>query len=80
MELKVEPAPAETIMNPGLLSYRESSDFIRERVIAARNRQQERFKGLGVYNNGQMDASMIYRYCNLDKATSRFPFIKNKDG
>ncbi len=45
----------------------ESSSVIRERVIAARKVQLERFKGLKhIYNNGDMGSKEVRTYCKLD--------------
>lgn len=45
----------------------ESSAEIRERVIRAREIQQERFKKEGVTKNSDMDNSHIKKYCKLNK-------------
>lgn len=45
----------------------EPSSAIRERVIAARRRQEERFKGhKGIHCNAQMTESMIHQYARPD--------------
>jgi len=44
----------------------ETSDQIRERVIAARNIQLARFEGLGVFSNSAMSPAQIRRFCPLD--------------
>jgi len=49
----------------------ESSSVIRERVVAARRRQQERFAGTGVYANAHMSARQLRRFCRLDAETVR---------
>lgn len=43
----------------------ESSKDIRERVIMARERQKERYKGEGITTNSQLNAEKIKRYCIL---------------
>ncbi|MBS7263190.1 MAG: YifB family Mg chelatase-like AAA ATPase [Eubacteriales bacterium] len=43
----------------------ESSAVIRERVCRARERQLERYRGTGLYNNAQMDSTQIRRWCAL---------------
>ncbi len=49
----------------------ESSDEIRRRVVAARERQAERFKDIeGVYTNSMMNSKMLREFCVLD-ATAR---------
>lgn len=47
----------------------ESSDRIRDRVIAARERQALRFIGMkGVYNNAQMNTRLVRKLCKIDEA------------
>lgn len=44
----------------------EPSAAIRERVVAARNRQLDRFSGDGIYANALMKPRHIKKYCHLD--------------
>lgn len=44
----------------------EKSKDIRERVNKARKIQLERFKGLKIYSNSQLQASMLNKFCRLD--------------
>jgi magnesium chelatase family protein len=44
----------------------DTSDVIRERVIAARSRQLSRFDGEGVYSNSAMSPKQIRTFCALD--------------
>lgn len=44
----------------------ESSKIIRDRVIAARNRQLDRFSGTPTRANGQMTLKQIQAHCELD--------------
>ncbi len=47
----------------------ETSQQVRERVIAARNIQKQRFENKqGIYNNAQMSSKMIREWCQLDNA------------
>jgi magnesium chelatase family protein len=46
----------------------ESSALIRERVIAARQRQAERFRGTGLLSNADMGPAEIREHCRLDNA------------
>ena len=46
----------------------ENSREIRKRVVAARNRQLERFAGNGIYCNGQMTRREVVQYCVMDEA------------
>ena len=43
----------------------ERSETIRDRVLAARLRQQKRFEKDGIYTNGQMKAKHLKKYCKL---------------
>ncbi len=45
----------------------ESSDVIRERVIAARSRQINRLRKHGLFCNAQMNHQLIRRYAKLDR-------------
>jgi len=44
----------------------ESSAEIKKRVEEARSTQLERFKDAGIFYNGQMDTSLVKKYCLLD--------------
>ncbi len=44
----------------------ESSAQVRERVCRARDIQQGRFKGTGIFTNAQMDNRLIEKFCPLD--------------
>lgn len=45
----------------------ESSRTVRERVCAARKIQEERFKGLGILTNSEMDNKLSERFCHLNE-------------
>ena len=49
----------------------ESSDKIRERVTAARELQNERFKGTRLFTNADMTPAEIRIYCKLDEASTK---------
>ncbi len=49
----------------------ESSAAIRERVLAARERQRTRFGGAGVFSNAQMSPRLIRRFCVIDQECER---------
>ncbi|NLM36505.1 MAG: YifB family Mg chelatase-like AAA ATPase [Firmicutes bacterium] len=49
----------------------EESKQIKARVTAARQRQEERFKGKGLYCNAQMGPKEIKEYCGLDQEGKR---------
>ncbi|MDB6166960.1 MAG: magnesium chelatase, partial [Lacunisphaera sp.] len=44
----------------------ESSAAMRDRVIAARQRQRERFAGANVTCNARMSSKLLKAYCELD--------------
>ena len=49
----------------------EPSELIRQRVMAARNIQANRYKDCtGIYCNAQMTDRMIHQFCALDEQTS----------
>jgi magnesium chelatase family protein len=49
----------------------EPSVSIRERVLAARERQTARFRGTAIVTNGEMDPTMLRVHCRLDDAGQR---------
>ncbi len=49
----------------------ERSAVIRERVIAARRIQQQRFVGTAITSNAEIPANAMRRYCPLDEAALR---------
>lgn len=49
----------------------ESSASIRQRVLSARQRQQERFIGEHVFCNAQMPPRLIRKYCQLEPPTQQ---------
>lgn len=65
IQIEVVPVPFRDLstLQPG-----ESSAAIRERVIAARQIQSERFKDVpGVHCNAQMSSKQLRQYCVLDE-------------
>ena len=44
----------------------ESSAVIRQRVIKAREIQNERFRGAGNFSNARMESAQVLKYCSLD--------------
>ena len=49
----------------------EGTAAIRERVLAARQRQQERYRGERLTHNAQLQPRQIRRYCEVDAAGKR---------
>ena len=65
IEVPVVPFNQLSQMQPG-----ESSEMIRNRVIAARKRQEERYKDFkGIYSNAQMTERMIHQFAEPDEAS-----------
>lgn len=63
IEVPVVPFNQLSQMQPG-----ESSEVIRARVIAARKRQEERYKVFkGIYSNAQMTERMIHQFAEPDE-------------
>lgn len=63
LHIEVSPVPYEELASR---QNGEPSEAIRERVMAARIRQLERFRDLpGVYTNAQMDTRLVRRFCTL---------------
>lgn len=44
----------------------ETSEQIKKRVDCARKIQLERYKGLKIYSNAELDSNMVEKYCKLD--------------
>lgn len=49
------------------LSRNETSEEIRKRVNKARKIQLERYKGLKIYSNAELDSSLVEKFCRLDE-------------
>lgn len=65
IHLEVVPVPFEKLSE---MKEGEKSEVIRERVIAAREIQNERFKEIpDVHSNAQMSSRMLREYCLLDE-------------
>ena len=46
----------------------DSSEMIKERVNRARQIQRERYKGLSIYSNSQLNAGQIEEFCRIGQA------------
>lgn len=69
MHVEVNPLPFESLSNTTLA---ESSESIKERVIAARLIQSARFeKYKGIHYNAQLNTSLLRKYCVLDSDSVR---------
>ena len=68
LQVEVEALPVEEMTKA---PRGESSASIRERVIRARQIQEQRFADIkGIHCNAQMTDRMIHEYCILDEATT----------
>ena len=66
VEVPAVPVAALTAMATG-----ESSARVRERVVAARDRQRERYADAGIGTNAELTPALMARYCALDEAAVR---------
>jgi len=66
VQVDVPAVPVSDLARRGVA---EPSAAIRKRVVAARERQAERFAGLGFRTNAAMDAKAVHRFCALDDAS-----------
>jgi len=67
LHIEVQPVPFEKLAQTPLA---ESSAAVRERVLAARERQRVRFADLvHVHHNAEMNTKQISKYCTLSKAS-----------
>ena len=71
IDICVEAQPVEFVDIAGR-SAGESSAQIRERVILARLRQEERFAGTGLRFNADMRAADVEHFCRLNEKEKRF--------
>lgn len=64
IQVEVTPVPFKELSK---IHNTEKSEFIRERVVKARQIQEKRFTGhQGVYCNAQMSSKMLRAYCKID--------------
>lgn len=68
IQCEIAAVPYEKLkdMQPG-----ESSATMRERVLRARQIQQERFRGTGIHCNAQMTPKMVREYCPINAEGDR---------
>lgn len=66
MDLHIEVKPVE-YEKLALKSKPETSKEIKERVDKARIVQLERYKGLGIFCNAELDSNLLEQFCKLDK-------------
>jgi len=68
MQIEIAPVGFDDMVRP---QAAESSQAIRARVLAARERQHRRFEGAAISSNAAIPASTVRRYCALDEAAMR---------
>ena len=73
IHIEIVPVPFEKLSE---MKESESSELVRERVIKARQIQEQRFKDVdGVYCNAQMSSKQMRAFAQIDKAGSEL--LKN---
>ncbi|ALA58653.1 YifB family Mg chelatase-like AAA ATPase [Nitrospira moscoviensis] len=65
IHLDVPPVPVRELRSE--LPPSEGSAAIRQRVLAARDRQRQRYRHDGIYTNAQLKPRQVKRYCGLDQ-------------
>lgn len=68
MHIKVNPVTKENLIRADQMAAGMSSAQMREMVLAARERQDHRFRGTGYRDNGSLDERGIKAYCVLTGA------------
>ncbi len=64
IHLDVPEVPVDKLTS---LQQSESSEVIRQRVMAARNIQRQRFKDAAIFTNSEMNNIQIRQYCQLEE-------------
>ena len=73
IHIEIVPVPFEKLSE---MKDSESSELVRERVMKARQIQEQRFKDIdGVYCNAQMSSKQMRTFAQIDKASSEL--LKN---
>jgi magnesium chelatase family protein len=73
IHIEIVPVPFEKLSE---LRESENSEMVRERVMKARQIQEQRFKDIdGVYCNAQMSSKQMRTFAEIDKASSEL--LKN---
>jgi magnesium chelatase family protein len=73
IHIEIVPVPFEKLSE---MKESESSELVRDRVIKARQIQEQRFKDVdGVYCNAQMSSKQMRTFAQIDKASSEL--LKN---
>lgn len=67
-----QPAPTALLWSAQEEKAEWSSAVMREKVLAARERQRHRYAGTDIGVNGRLGAGAVMRYCGLDFCGKRF--------
>lgn len=62
IQVEVDAVPIEEVSAP---AQSEGSNAVRDRVVAARNKQLKRFEGTGIRSNAQMEGKHIEQLANI---------------
>lgn len=68
LHVEITPVSREELSSP---EPAEPSSAVRERVMRARERQAERFRGTGIYTNTMMTSAMLRQFCPLSTDARR---------
>lgn len=68
LHVEITPVSREELSSP---EPSEPSAAVRERVMRARERQMERFRGTGIYTNTMMSSAMLREFCPLSAESRR---------
>ncbi|HWI62431.1 MAG TPA: YifB family Mg chelatase-like AAA ATPase [Symbiobacteriaceae bacterium] len=67
LQIYLEPVPFEHLVAAGAAGGAESSELVRQRVVAARLLQRGRLSGTGAGCNAEMTVSQVRRICRLPR-------------
>lgn len=65
LHVEVPAVKTERLMGKGNHDQTESSKEVRERVQKSRELQLSRFKGKGIYSNGELTAKDVHQFCGV---------------
>jgi len=68
IQLEVSPVKYDDLKNDRL---EESSSEIKKRIIKARNIQKERYSGIKIMTNSELNGKYILKYCKMNKESEK---------
>ncbi len=71
IQIEVDPVDFSTLAGESKPSPSLSSSSIKQRVERAREIQQERFAGMGIYTNSKMSSQLVEQYCQIDDKSKK---------